>query len=555
MKSDMKNVALIIAFSCVTVLHRAECAELAIPDVGERRVVRIDPKGRDRCVVSFSVPIVDVQQVWTPDMSTPLIGRKWWLSKASAPQSSMPCMAYFNMAERNRLFFGAEALEWDCQIESKINQEKGAYNVKLTVVAGQGRKLKPFVVTLDRRDVSWTQAVGDWRDTLAYAKGKYPDGAWEPAFCSWYAAHATIDAEWVERTAALAADLGFGTFILDDGWSYDEPKRVNPETIKTWYRDVGRWDAFSSVKFPDFRSHRERMRKLGVNYIVWVAPYFIGTRSEAFRRWGFDRRQDVKPFEGNVLTDIENKEMMESVTKQLVCLMRDCELDGLKIDFIDYVRPSVENPHGARTLEYVSDLMNRLREVRRDGVFEFRQSYATPVTACFATQFRAGDVPFEWLDNLIRIAQIRLTMGDGIPIHSDPIFWADAETDENVDRHFMAAMAGVPMLSMDLGKLTAARRERICEWMHCYRDKIAQFHRNGKWQIFYRNGGLVGLVSTLPGKSFVIVNDPRGFDILQLACRKDNLIVFNLGFDPVELQDGIIVAPASSYIQGRGIGR
>ena len=88
----------------------------------------------------------------------------------------------------------------------------------------------------------------------------------------------------MERTAAIAAELGFGTFILDDGWSYDEAKHVNPETIKTWYRDVGRWDAFSPLKFPDFQSHRERMRKLGLNYVVWVAPYFVGTRSEAFRR-------------------------------------------------------------------------------------------------------------------------------------------------------------------------------------------------------------------------------------------------------------------------------
>ena len=529
----------------------AEGVELDLPNIGERSVVQINPENSERCEMSFNVPIVDIQQVWTPDMSAPFIGRKWRLSKASAPQSSMPCIAYFNMAERNRFFFGAEALEWDCLIESKINQEKGVYCVKLIVAAGQGRKLKPFAVTLDRREVPWTQAVGDWRGSLPYAKGKYPDGAWDPAFCSWYAVHAAINAEWVERTAALAAGLGFGTFILDDGWSYDESKRVNPETIKTWYRDVGRWDAFSSAKFPDFRSHRERIRRLGLNYVVWVAPYFLGSRSEAFRRWGYDRRPGIKPFEGNALTDIENRAMMESVTEQLVRLMRDCDLDGLKVDFIDYIKPSVENPHGARSLEYVSDLMERLRKVRPDGLFEFRQDYATPMTACLATQFRAGDVPFEWLDNLVRIAQIRLTMGDGIPIHSDPIYWAEAETDENVDRHFMAAMAGVPMLSMDLEKLTASRREKVRGWMRFYKERIAQFHRNGKWQVFYRNGGLVGLVSSLPGKSFVIVNDPKGFKSLWPTCGKDDRIVFNLGFESLELPDGVVVAPARSYFNGK----
>ena len=531
---------------CVFSAAAETSVPLAVPEGGERRVVQIDPKGDDRCKVSFHVPIVDLQQIWTPDMPTPLTGRKWWLSKASAPQSSMPCIAYFNMAERNRLFFGAEALEWDCLVESMINQEKGVYDVKLTVAAGPGRKLKPFAVTIDRRDVLWTQAVGDWRDSLRYKRGTYPDGAWKPTFCSWYAVHAAVSGEWVERTAAIAAELGFGTFILDDGWSYDEAKRVNPETIKTWYRDVGRWDAFSPVKFPDFQGHRERMRKIGINYVVWVAPYFVGTRAEAFRRWGFDRRQDVKPFEGNVLLDIENREMMESSTEQLVRLMRDCGLDGLKIDFIDYVRPSVDEPHGARSLEYVSDLMERLRKVRPDGLFEFRQSYATPATACLATQFRAGDVPFEWLDNLHRIAQIRLTMGDGIPIHSDPIYWAAEETDDNVDRHFMAAMAGVPMLSMDLEKLPASRRETVRKWIHYYTENIEPFQRHGKWRFFYRNGGFVGLVATLPGKAFVIVNDPAGLDDLLAACGKGKLIVFNLGFEPLTLPDGAVVAPAGA---------
>ena len=523
--------------------------ELSLPDAGERKVVRVDPEDGGRCVLSFSVPIVDVQQIWTPDMTTPLVGRKWWLSKASAPQFSMPCIVYFNMAERNRFFFGAEALEWDCLVESKINQERGAYEVKLTVAAGRNRTLKPFDVTLDRRDIPWAQTVADWRDSLRYRRWKYPDAAWEPAFCSWYAAHAAVNAEWVEKTAPIAADLGFGTFILDDGWSYDEAKRVNPDTIKTWYRDTGRWDSFSAAKFPDFRTHRERIRKLGLNYVVWVAPYFLGTRSESFRRWGYDRRLDLKPIEGNVLTDIENREMMESVTEQLVHLVRDCDMDGLKIDFIDSIEPSVENPHGARSLEYVSDLMSRLREVRADGLFEFRQNYATPVMAALATQFRAGDVPFEWLDNLMRIAQIRLTMGDGIPIHSDPIFWADAETEENVDRHFMAAMAGVPMLSMDLAKLSSPRRETVRKWMRLYRERIARFHRDGKWRVFYRNGGLVGLVGALPGKSFVIVNDPAGFDVLRSSCRSRELTVFNLGFEPMKLPDGTVVPPARAHFR------
>ena len=522
----------------------ADAIPLALPDVGRRSVVKIEPVEGDRCTLSFKVPIADIQQLWTPDMIAPFLGRKWWIHKSSAPQSSMPCIAYFNLAEKNRFFFGAEILEWDCRIDSKINQELGVYDVKLTVAAGERRRLKPFAVTIDRRDVPWTEAVGDWRDSLKYGRGPYPESAWEPAYCTWYAAHAAVNAKGVESAAAIASDLGFGTFILDDGWSYDEAKSVNPETIKTWYRDVGTWDMFSPVKFPDFRGHRERMRRFGLNYVVWVAPYFLGTRSESFREWGYGNRSDVEIVEGNALADIANRPMMEKVTEQLCRLMRDYELDGLKVDFLDYIKPSVEAPQGARAHEYVSDLMKKLRKIRPDGVFEFRQSYATPVTAALATQFRAGDVPFEWLDNIRRIAQIRLTMGDGVPVHSDPIYWSDSETDENIDRHFMAAMAGVPMLSIGLEEMSLARRETVKKWIRFYREKIAKFHTEGKWRMYYRNGGFVGVTSALPGKTFAIVNDPAGFPAMRAVCEADGLIVFNLGFEPLKLPDGIVVSPA-----------
>ena len=528
----------------------SETVSIAVPDAGKRSVVAVEPEREDRCTLSFKVPIADIQQLWTPDMIAPFLGRKWWISKPSAPQSSMPCISYFNLAERNRFFVGANALEWDCQLDSKINQEQGVYDVKLTVVAGAGRKLKSFSVTIDRRDVVWTDAVDDWRNSLQYERGTYPSSAWEPAYCTWYAVHAAVNAKWVEATAAIASDLGFGTFILDDGWSYDEAKRVNPDTIKTWYRDVGTWDAFSSVKFPNFRQHRERMRKYGLNYVVWVAPYFLGARSSSFKEWGYDNRTDVEVVEGNALVDVRNRPMMEKVTQQLCRLMRDYELDGLKVDFLDYIKPSVEKPNGASAHEYVSDLMKKLREIRPNGVFEFRQSYATPVTAALATQFRAGDVPFEWLDNIRRIAQIRLTMGDGVPVHSDPIYWSDSETEENIDRHFMAAMAGVPMLSIGLEEMSPQRREVVKKWIRFYKEKIVKFHTEGKWRVFYRNGGFVGIASVLKGKTFAIVNDPDGFEAMRTVCEADDLIVFNLGFKPLTLSNGVVVSPAGHKVIG-----
>ena len=539
----------IIAFVCAILCANASMTELRIdlPKQGDVRVLTIDPDGGQKVSVSFDVPVSDIQQIWRPDYQQPFLERKWWMTANTSSMCDMPYMAFFNLAETNRLSFGAEALEWDCRISSKINQEKGVYAVTLTVAADAPGKIRPFKVTIDRRSLVWTDALADWRNSLSYNRGRYPEAAWKPVYCTWYAVHASLSQDWVERTCEIAAKLGFGTFILDDGWSYDESKRVNPDSIKQWYRDVGKWDGFSPKKFPDFKAHRERMRALGLKYLVWVSPYFIGTRSPTYARWR-DRLSGQKPFEGNVLADVADSEMMETVTEQLVRLLKDSDLDGLKIDFLDYIKPSVEKPRSGFGYGYVRNLMNRLKSVKPDGLFEFRQSYATPLTLELGTQFRAGDVPFEWLCNILRIAQIRLAVGDGVPVHADPIFWSQHETKDNIARHFMAAMAGVPMVSMDLERLPTWQNDEVAKWMRIYSQRIEPFQKKGRWNMVYRNGSLAYVTSIHGDEALVMVVD-SGASLRSLDCALDGkrMIIMNLGYAPVCIR-GVLVLPAQAVV-------
>ncbi len=537
------NLKVLAVSAAVVVSLQAGETVLELPPPGEALTVTVNPAGEARWVVRTTVPIAGIQEVWTSELAAPSQARKWSICRETAPQSGMPFIAFFNTAGSNAFSFGSASLEYDNALVSKINQEKGVFELALTVASEPDASLRPFAVTLDRRPVSWTRALGEWRGSLPYLAGKFPDGAWKPVYCSWYAVHADVTQEWTERTARIAADLGFKTFILDDGWSYDERKRVNPETLKTWYRNVGKWDAFSKAKFPDFPAHRRRMRELGLKYLVWTAPFFVGTDAPAYRRLGLDR-SGQKPFEGNVLIDVADRAQTDEVIGQLVRLLRDSDLDGLKIDFLDYIAPSVEKPRGVRTLAFTEELMRRLREVKPDGLFEFRESYATPLTAHLATQFRAGDVPFEWLDNLRRIAQIRITMGDRVPIHADPICWSRYETADNIERHFMAAMAGVPMLSMDLERLSEAERATVRRWMDFYVRRVEPFQREGAWEVRYRNGGVAAVTSIRGDEAIAIVNDPGVIGKIQTALENRRTTVLNLTYE--ELTFGRRrVAPAS----------
>lgn len=539
----MKKIIAVALALCIGEVF-CQTVKLDHPQRGIRSTARVVPDS-SKVIVLVDVPVRDVQLMWMPAWKLPRQERKWWLSSASAPQSGVPYVAYFNINGLNAFSIGVSALQTDVVIGSKINQEKGVWEVTMTIAAPEGEIVEPFTVTLDRREKDWTEVLADWRASLEFKNGKYPEDAWSPVYCSWYARHADITQDWVERTAEIAVQLGFKTFILDDGWSYDERKRVSPKSIVNWYQDVGRWDLFSKKKFPDFKTHREKIRALGINYLVWVSPYFVGTRTPAYTKYGFDKRGE-KPFEGNVLADPRDKTYMGSVDDQLVKLMKDADLDGLKIDFLDYIPPSVDKPRGRASHEYIKGLMAKLRSVKPDGLFEFRQSYATPLTASLATQFRAGDVPFEWLANLLRIAQIRLTMGDKVPVHSDPIFWSEYESEDNINRHFLASMAGVPMLSTDLEALSAEHRALTKKWIAFYNEKVRKFHRDGKWSVKYFAGTLQYMTSSVGDEVLVIVNDPRAEDEVAELIGGRKALVLNLTYGEIDLKRGRKVPAADA---------
>ena len=108
---------------------------LALPPEGERSVIAVDPQGDERQEVMFDVPVADIQQAWQPSFAQPLLQRKWSLSGESAPQVDMPCLCFFNMANANRLLFGARTLEWDSRIAVKLDQEHGVYRATFTVAS------------------------------------------------------------------------------------------------------------------------------------------------------------------------------------------------------------------------------------------------------------------------------------------------------------------------------------------------------------------------------------------------------------------------------------
>lgn len=476
----------------------------------------------------FSVPILDMHGYWVPESRTPSTKIVWVIESKSAGQRAFPFIAFFNSRQINRLSAGLTNLTDDARILAKMNQEKCTYDI--TIEVALGKDSQDFELVIDQRPQVWTDSLADWRKALALPLPEFPEGAWEPVFCTWYAVHAAVTQDWVEKNAEVASRLGFRTLIIDDGWCFDVMKRVSPETISTWYEMIGDW-FLSEKKFPDFENHRKRVQAMGMKYLLWVAPFLIGAKSELYKQLA----DIVKPeyHEGCYTFDSSRKEAAKLLLGKMKHVIQDYGLDGLKVDFLDYIFPNMEEPRGEDTMHFIQELARTIREVKKDALIEFRQAYATPGMLAYGTQFRAGDVPFDFIDNFHRLAQIRISVGDGVPVHADPAYWHPQESPENISRHMIASLAGVPMLSMDLLAISETEQKIIRHWLGFYQAHRKTFNY-GKWDVTYHQSGTAYAMVSNERESIIILHDSARIGEA-LAKAAKHVFVLNLSPDELPL--------------------
>ncbi len=483
-----------------------------------------------RITFKFDLPIIDFAGAWCNKNSyyRPLCKLEWTYKLESAIQSGMPLLTFFRLDQTNAATVALSCPCDDTVIAAQQNQQRYVYEFSVTVEIAP--ETKPLDLLYSCAPKRWDLVVADWRSLFLGKKGvpQFPAAAFEPVYCSWYAVHGAITPEYLDSNAEIAAELGFRTFILDDGWSYEEMKRVCPEKLaEGWYRDIGNWTV-SEKKLPCFKKHVEYAQSLGLKYLLWVSPFFAGTCSNEFKK---AKKTDIALHDWSDVAILNpGSKPAQHAIDLLGNLMKDWGLDGLKVDFLDTV-PG----HSRACQQYFEKLSKTIRTHKKDALIEFRASYATPQMLPYGTQFRACDVPFDWLENIHRIAQIRVSVGDCVPCHADPIYFHPAEKPENIARHMIAAIAGVPMLSMELRDLTPEQYRIIKFWLDFYRAHLDLFSF-GHWNVVHRMDTLSYLTVENESAAVIILLDEGKLDELLTNFRGKHIYVLNL--TPCELPGG-----------------
>lgn len=435
--------------------------------------------------VTFDVPQQDAHHKWTARAENASMPPNWGCETTSRLCDSIPLVAFLNDGDRNRILLAASEARRMVRMEAGLREEDCRIVFKVSFFTEPESPISSYAVKIriDRRDVFFGTAISEgvsWIERVSgLAPAVVPETAFEPVYSTWYSFHQNVADREIEAECAEAAKLGMKTVIVDDGWQTDDNGRG--------YAYTGDWE-ISRRRFPDMAAHVKRVHALGMKYMVWYGVPMMGFKAKNYER-----------FKGKYLWSREDKwarysclDPRFSEVRDYVCsiyerAVREWELDGLKLDFIDAIGfrgedPAVAENYAGRDIKalpdavdrLLSDISRRLKAINPNMLIEFRQGYVGPAARQYGNLLRAADCPGALRANRIRTANLRLTSGASA-VHSDMLEWNNAEKPEDAARFILSAMFSVIQYSVMLRTLPPEHREMVAHWMdfaRCHREAL-----------------------------------------------------------------------------------
>jgi alpha-galactosidase len=451
--------------SCLAETHLLRCRLRSTGD---------GPFSLDDLSFRWSVPAIDMHGLYAGPPSPEELTRLpfWQFQKRSAASTGFPFVSLFHRGGDNRFAFGLIDQLTETALDATLSEATRAYDFHWHKPLGSARlTAREWTDTLfiSAAHRPWPEVLRAYVDAVdrewPQSKLPVPDCAYDPVFCTWTAIHHDVSQAWILLNARLAADLGFGTWLTDDGWFSEEGEFAD-------YRHTGDWRP-SPGKFPDFAGHVAQVQAMGLRYVLWIAPFMVGDASDAARRHAPLLTDPTRPLGYRNLSP-RHAESRAVVGDLLERLVRDFRLDGLKIDFVDSIALDGEVADGDHqtvgegVYASLAEAVDRVARLRPDVLIEFRNTYANLASRRYANLYRSSDVPINFAANRWQATMLRLLVPDRA-VHLDPALWHPDDTDENVAVHLINVISSVPMISVELDRYPQSHLDLIRYWIGFYR--------------------------------------------------------------------------------------
>lgn len=469
-----------------------------------------------RFTVECFRPAVEMQHRWTPVFGWSIRAEPDWASWYSVNRT-MPLVSRFADDQTNRETVAVGEARKDLTVTSGFDEHKFGPVDRFSFFCGVENVCQRYSVDIriDRRMVFWSEAVEDaagWIDSKCGLPPvpAPPESVWKPLYSTWYAHHHAIDCGKLLEELGIAASLGMKTAIIDAGWQMGDDDAPP-------YSVTGDWNPEPS-KFPDMAAHVADVHALGIKYILWCSVPFAGYGTEAHNRfvgkflYSDDRRRTS-------CFDPRFPEVRDYIAGKLADIARKYGFDGFKVDFVEQFEtrayggdPAVKEnfsgrdcrtvPEGVEKL--VAEISGRVRAVRPEVMFEFRDPYFGPVMRRYGTMFRVADCPGSLRRNLSGIVNLRLVCR-GSCVHGDMIRWADGETPEMAARYVLSSILGTVQYSAALGGLGERHLAMLRHWI-AFSKKHEDALQRGNLRPYAPQNGYPAILSSYGGENVLLIS-------------------------------------------------
>ncbi|MBQ8114041.1 MAG: alpha-galactosidase [Kiritimatiellae bacterium] len=442
--------------------------------------------------LSFNVPKLDTVAAWRPWSECSGFGMYW--DPANLPGAGetdfrrwMPLYACYSSGGRNRMTFAASESSEPLVIKAGIREEDNRLYFSFHFYDSKVARRSRLVARLriDARDLFWSDAVREAAEWMTSVSGRTPAptpaAAFAPLYSTWYSFHQDVHQHEIERECAIASKMGMKTIIVDDGWQTDDTNRG--------YAFCGDWKE-SKNRFPDIKAHVARVHAMGMKYMLWYAVPWMGEKSANYARFKDKCLYHNKRLKTYCL-DPRFPEVREFLISTYERALREWDIDGVKLDFIDSINVQGRDPAAndnfkgrdiksvtEATERLISDIYKRLAAIKPDVLVEFRQAYIGPSIRTAANMLRVADCPADMQRNRRGIVNLRLTSGS-TAVHSDMLEWHPTDTPEAAAKNVLNVMFSTVQYSMKLTELNSRQHKGGRNPVLGHADMIAHWSRFG----------------------------------------------------------------------------
>lgn len=419
--------------------------------------------------IAWRHPALDIQACWSPSAGPRRgIAADWSAPSRFAANVGAPVMAFYGLSGGNRLTFACSDATGPVFLKGGLREETSELDCAVGFFEQEASPIARYEATLrvDRREIPFARSLREtadwWTGFPGMAPGPVPAAARLPAYSTWYSFHQALSARAVEEECRLARSLGCASVIVDDGWQTADERRG--------YASCGDWRA-EPAKFPDMRAHVAAVHEAGLKYVLWYALPFVGPHTRA---WGRFQGRFLDPHRTDWRRlDPRFPEVREHLASLCERAVREWDLDGLKLDFLDSFSRGDPDPDApgrdpipvaAAVVRMLDEISARLRRTKPDLLVEFRQAYTGPLMRRYGNMLRAGDCPQDAPVNRLRTVDVRLLAG-ATPVHADMLMWNPDEPVEAAALQFVHSLFAVPQVSMRLGRLPPEHLEMVRFWL------------------------------------------------------------------------------------------